>query len=106
MQSVLVDPCLFNILSMPQGGTVDLIPTGNELRSSFAQPVGNVVTDLIPTGNELRSSFAQPVGNVVTDLIPTGNELRSSFAQPVGKVVLNASLRFASPVQMRGSNRG
>jgi hypothetical protein len=29
--------------------------------------------DLIPTGNGLRPSFAQPVGKVVLDLIPTGN---------------------------------
>jgi D-sedoheptulose 7-phosphate isomerase len=39
---------------IPSGNVDDLIPTGNELHSSFAQPVGNVV---------LHSSFAQPAGD-------------------------------------------
>ncbi len=77
---------------MPQSGTVDLIPISN-------------ADVLDQSALYSASSCAQPVGKVVTDLIPTGNELRSSCAQPVGKVVLNASMQFASPVQMRGSNR-
>ncbi len=49
--------------------------------------LSGVVLALLPTGNGLRPSFAQPVGEVEGALIPTGNGLRPSFAQPVGEVV-------------------
>ena len=49
--------------------------------------LSGVVLDLLPTGNGLHPSFAQPVGEVEGDLLPTGNGLHPSFAQPVGEVV-------------------
>jgi hypothetical protein len=62
---------------MLTGNTGVLDKSARYSASSFAQPVGKVVTDRIPTGN-------------VDALIPTGNELHSSFAQPVGNVVLRS----------------
>ena len=69
MEILLVAPQHWKSAPHEETGELDLIPTGNELRSTSGQPVGEVELDLIPTGNELRSTSGQPVGEVEPDLL-------------------------------------